>query len=97
MLLSTDDRDVLDAIAHLCRATAPLYDAVVYTEDTFNPCQDGDRFRDTVADQQHELDKPLRAAAGLAPILMPSGLNTTQRVRWTTARLATKGLITALA
>lgn len=45
MLLPDDDRAVLDAMTHLCHATAPMYDAVFYTDDTFDPHQKGDRFR----------------------------------------------------
>ncbi|MDL4770701.1 AAA family ATPase [Actinomadura xylanilytica] len=99
MLLPPKDRDVLEAMTNLCRATSHLYDAVFYPVDTFNPRQHGDRFRDKVADQQDELDELLRAelkAAGLNPIVIPPGRKTAARVEWISARLATEGLISTL-
>ncbi|TDD93843.1 AAA family ATPase [Actinomadura rubrisoli] len=100
MLLPIEDRAVLDAMAHLGRATAQLYDAVVYTADAFNPRPRGDRFRDKVAGQQDQLDELLRAelaAARLDPITVPEKLSTADRVRWISARLTTQGVIPALA
>ncbi|WP_433145192.1 AAA family ATPase [Actinomadura nitritigenes] len=90
MLLPPAARPVLEAMTHLCHATAPLYDVVLYTNDTFSPHQHGDRFRDKVASQQAELDELLRAelaAADLKPIVIPSGLSTSRRVEWTATTL----------
>ncbi|MCD0450467.1 ATP-binding protein [Actinocorallia sp. API 0066] len=100
MLLPPSDHPVIDAMLRLCASTTHLYDAVLYTSDTFSPWQPGDRFRDKVADQQAELDLTLRSAADeidlpLTPI--PRGLTTAERVSWVSARLAQTGVQPALA
>jgi hypothetical protein len=90
---------VIDAMHQLCRATSDLYDAVFYTSDLFNPHQNGDHFRDKVAEQQVSVDEALRseaAQAGLELINIPRGLSTTKRVDWITARLTEMDLLAAL-
>lgn len=84
LLLPSADWPVADAMRQLCAATADLYDAVFYTSDQFNPRQDGDRFRDKVADRQASVDEALRATAaraGLHQIDIPQDMSTRRASR----------------
>jgi nicotinamide riboside kinase len=95
LLLPAQDRPVVDAMLQLCIATSTLYDAVLYTSDTYSPNQPGDAWCAKVADQQAQVDRILRglaAQAGIALIDVPRGLTTTERVSWTSARLERMGL-----
>jgi hypothetical protein len=72
---------------------------VFYASDLFNPHQNGDHFRDKVAEQQVSVDEALRseaAHAGLELINIPRDLCTTKRVDWITARLTEMDLLAAL-
>lgn len=94
LLLPSNDSPVVDAMLQLCTATRTLYDAVLYTSDTYSPDQPGDAWRLKVASQQTQIDHLLRdlaAQAGLALIDIPRGLTTAERVRWASARLADLG------
>jgi predicted ATPase len=96
LLLGKQDAPVVDAMLQLCAATTTLYDAVLYTSDTFNPHQPDDALRAKVAGQQHEIDHALRdlaAHVGLALVDLPYGCTTAERVRWASARLAEMGLL----
>ena len=91
LLLPPENLPVVEAMQHLCQATAGMYDAVFYTSDSYNPRQAGDRFRDKVAEQQTDVDAGLRQAAahaGLRLIDVPKRLTTTERVTWISAYLA---------
>ncbi|WP_067475245.1 AAA family ATPase [Actinomadura hibisca] len=90
LLLPPGDQRLVDAMQQLAAAAAPMYDAIFYTSDTYDPRQPGDRFRDKVADLQHAMDETLRQTAyetGLPLIEVPQGLTTCQRVAWISARL----------
>ncbi len=90
LLLPPHDAPVVDAMLQLCATTAGLYDAVLYTSDTFSTRQHGDALRSKVADQQPDIDRTLRetaAHAGLALIDIPHGLTTAERVRWISSHL----------
>jgi nicotinamide riboside kinase len=95
LLLPDQDSPVVDAMLQFCAATTSLYDAVLYTSDTYSPRQPGDAWRAKVADQQEQLDRELRRLAiqiGIAPLDVPRGLTTTERVHWISAHLAELGL-----
>jgi nicotinamide riboside kinase len=95
LLLPDRDAPVVDAMLQLCAATTTIYDVVLYASDTYNPSQPGDTFRSKVADQQEQIDHMLRGLAeqvGLTLIDLPRGLTTTERVRWSSAHLAERGL-----
>jgi nicotinamide riboside kinase len=95
LLLPRQDSPVVDSMLQLCTTTRTLYDAVLYTSDTYSPRQPGDTWRHKVAGQQAQIDQILRelaAQAGMTLIDVPRGLTTAERVRWTSARLADLGL-----
>lgn len=95
LLLPSQDNPVVEAMLQLCTATKTLYDAVLYTSDTYSPDQPGDAWRLKVASQQAQIDHLLRdlaAQAAMALIDVPRGLTTTERVCWASARLADLGL-----
>lgn len=99
LLLPAADGPLLDAMTQLCRVATDVYDVVFFTSDTFDPRQPGDRFREEVADDQQRVDHLVRRAAsdtGLSMIEIPSGLSTTERVTWTSARLADLGVAPGL-
>ena len=78
------------------RATAGLYDAVLYATDTFDPHQPGDALRAKVAGQQAGIDAALRETAAQAGITLtdiPRGLATPDRVRWVSEYLAESGVL----
>jgi predicted ATPase len=99
LLLPPGDKVVLEAMAGMCRALRPLYDAVFYCTDSFDPRQPGDEYRVKVADRQHDIDAALRhtcAATGIHLIDLPQGLSTATRVDWILRRLAERDLLPAL-
>jgi len=89
------DAHVLDAMGHFCRAWAPTYDRVFFTQDHYSQPSDG--FRIKVDGLQTTATTALREAyrnAGVALIDIPEGLETDQRVRWIARRVADDGLLT---
>lgn len=90
------DADVLDAIEHFCRAWAPTYDRVFLTHDLYSQPSDG--FRAKVDGLQSTAAATLRDTyqqVGIAPVDVPTGLDTDQRVRWITEEVGDIGTASA--
>lgn len=87
------DAAVLDAMEAFCRAWAPTYDVVFFTQDHYH--QPSDNFRDKVASLQHRAATTLRQLyddLNVVVIDVPRGLETAQRVEWITQRVTHSGL-----
>lgn len=90
---------VLEAIEALCRAWMPnAYDAVVYCRDRFDQQAGGDHYRDKVLHLQAQVDDAVYDAltqTGVKLLDLPSGIDTTSRVRWIADRVTDLGLLIA--
>lgn len=90
------DAAVLDAMETFCRAWAPTYDVVFFTNDHYSQPSDGFRVKvsglqDTAATMLRELYDQL----GIPVLDVPLELETDQRVAWIAQRVAAAELVLA--
>ena len=88
----TIDALTLDAMESFCRAWAPTYDRIFFTQDHYS--QPSDRFRAKVDGLQAAAAVALRETyqrAGVALLDVPAGLDTDQRVQWIAQQVADDG------
>ncbi|MDG4793049.1 MULTISPECIES: AAA family ATPase [Micromonospora] len=85
---ASHDADVLDAMAHFCRAWAPTYDAVFYLPDRYPDPADPFRAKVThLQDQTAEAVRRTHAEVGLTLVEVPGGLGTPERIDWIARRV----------
>jgi hypothetical protein len=88
--------DALAAMETMCRAWMPLaYDLVIYCRDRFDQQAGGDQFRQKVLSLQDDADTAVYEAckaSGVTMAELPTGLSTSERVRWITLRANNLGL-----
>lgn len=97
-LLDMEDAQVAEfctAMEAFCRVLVSMYDAVVYCADQFPQDLVADPLRSKVVAYQGEIDVQLRYVlphVGVHAMMLPLGLPTRERVRWTDEQLAVRGL-----
>lgn len=79
------ERDLLDAVASLCRAYAACYDVVFYSQDLYDTTLTADPFRPSDREFQAAADRSIRTAldaVSCQPVEIPLGLSLAQRVEF---------------
>jgi predicted ATPase len=90
------DDQMINVMDKFCASWGEAYDAVFYTQDSYDTYQHGDIYRSEVAHLQAEADLRVRAEYERLRqelILIPKGLVLSERTNWVVRKLEEKGLI----